>query len=233
MALRRHPDGKFDLKLYFRPNSRTFLFSALLDDYDYDAYITASLGERTVIKIFIEKNGNARAKESYAEIIKSHREREAAEKAAQTMPSSDPVEQLASTVEKLSLGTEPQPSISIPPQSSKTLIMSSTSSSVEVDPSRMEDKVLFPLIYQTVNREERRRLMSAMPQEQKGRFLTWHEQNEARKEKLRLLQEEKARLEEEKARLKQRIADTLTTYSEQSFDEINSDSRKIFIHNGY
>lgn len=96
MALRRHPDGKFDLKLYFRPNSRTFLFSALLDDYDYDAYITASSGERTVIRIFIEKNGNARAKESYAEIIKSHTEREAAEQ----------VEQLASTVEKLSLGSE-------------------------------------------------------------------------------------------------------------------------------
>ncbi|MCS5708348.1 hypothetical protein CC99x_005455 [Candidatus Berkiella cookevillensis] len=107
MALRRHSDGTFDLKLYVHPTKSTvFQFSLLLDDYDYDAYITATPSEKALIEFFVEKKGNARAKESYAEIIKSHREREAAEKAAQTIPSSDPVEQLASTVEKLSLSTE-------------------------------------------------------------------------------------------------------------------------------
>lgn len=237
MALRRLKDGTLDLRLYLDPtNSKAFQYFVLLEDYDYEAYKGATDGERKKISLFINKNANSTIKEIFSNTIKGFVKR-AEEELAQTsssIPSSDPVEQLSSTVAKLSLVSEPQPSISIIPQPSKTLILSSSSSSVEIDPTTMEDKDLFPLIRGTVDREERRRLMFSMSHEQQVRFISWNEELAAKKEKLRLLQEEQRRIEAEQARLRQNMSNTLSTGGEQSYHEITSSSKKITpLNNGY
>ncbi|MDP1601667.1 MAG: hypothetical protein Q8M03_00190, partial [Legionella sp.] len=125
----------------------------------------------------------------------------------------------------LESGSQQSSSIQDMPQPSKTLIMS-TNSSVEIDPSTMEDKVLFPLIRGMVNREERRSLMFSMSHEQTGRFIAWNEELAARKEKLRLLQEEYAVIQEKTAELKAQMSNTIATYSEQSFHEITSGTER-------
>lgn len=107
MALRKNSDGNFDLRLYVHPeNPKIFLYEQLLSDYDYEAYKEASERDKKKIEIFLNKYASATIKIKCSILVQSHMKREEEEKAAQTMPSSDPVEQLASTVEKLSLGSE-------------------------------------------------------------------------------------------------------------------------------
>lgn len=240
MTLRKNSDGNFDLRLYTHPdNPKIFLYEQLLSDYDYDSYKEATLKDRTKIELFLNRYASATIKLKYSILLESHQKREAEEKEAQSIPSSsvpstDPVEQLSSTVAKLSLESGSQHSSSVQdiPQSSKTLILSTTSS-VKIDPTTMEDKDLFPLIRGTVDREERRRLMFGMSHEQQSRFITWNEELAAKKEKLRLLQEEQRRIEAEQERLRQKMSSTLTTYAEQSYHEVTTGPKKNHITNGF
>ncbi|MGE4349849.1 MAG: hypothetical protein AB7D28_08790 [Candidatus Berkiella sp.] len=111
MTLRRDPDGTLNLRLYLDPtNPKIFRYSDFIKDYDYEAFITATESERKKIDIFFQKNAKGLAESMYNGAMTAFRGRLAREQqiaqSSSLLPSSDPVEQLASTVEKLSLGTE-------------------------------------------------------------------------------------------------------------------------------
>lgn len=228
MALRKNSDGNFDLRLYVHPeNPKIFLYEQLLSDYDYEAYKEASERDKKKIEIFLNKYASATIKIKCSILVQSHMKREEEEKAAQTMPSSDPVEQLASTVEKLSLGSEPQQSISIPPQSSKTLIMS-TSSSVEIDPSKT-DEVLFPYIFNLMDLPKKRELIIAMPSDQKERFSAWYAVQMQHVKTLLKAQDEIEKtekklesLEREQVVIERRLAEQTSTLTQGLFDDLSN-----------